>query len=177
MTYTNRGADALLKAMGAAMLAAGPVMLWRSRSGRNEIRNELTAQKIAFPEQGLPAHLAAFAGRPVETGPEARAFADMIKGNLAIATNGRTYSEISAELNAARDDEKLAKLRQTAFMGETLRASLMSAYQAWQITSLVTGLGALLTGVGAALVVSAREGSRAGVTAALPAVRNSLHSR
>ncbi|WP_316761962.1 hypothetical protein [Streptomyces herbicida] len=176
MTYTNRGADALLKAMGAAMLAAGPVMLWRSRSGRHEIRTELTAQKITFPERGLPSHLAPFAGRPVETGPEARAFADMIKGNLARATNGRTYSEITAELHATGDDEKLATLRQTAFMGETLRASLMSAYQAWQLTSLVTGLGALLTGVGAALVVSPHGGSRTGAVAALPALKHGIRA-
>ncbi|MCF3132325.1 hypothetical protein [Streptomyces olivochromogenes] len=172
MTHTNRGADTLLKAMGAALLAAGPVMLWRSRSGRNEIRTELAAQKITFPERGLPAHLAPFAGRPLATGPEARAFADMIKGNLARATDGRTYSEITAELHAAGNDEKLAKLRQTAFMAETLRASLMSAYQAWQLTSLVTGLGALLTGLGAALVVAPRGDAATGAAAVLPVLKD-----
>ncbi|MFD1661757.1 hypothetical protein ACFSL4_27055 [Streptomyces caeni] len=159
MTVTNRGADALLKSVGAAMLAAGPVMLWRGRGGRKDIRAKLTAQKIFFPRRGLPAHLADLAGRPVGTGPQARVFAEMIKGSLARATDGRTYSEITEELHAAGDDEKPADLRQTAFMGETLRASLMSAYQAWEVTSLVTGLGALLTGLGAALVVSPRDGA------------------
>jgi hypothetical protein len=40
-------------------------------------------------------------------------------------------------------------------MGQSLRAALMSAYQAWHLTTLVTGLGAALTGVGVALVATA----------------------
>ncbi|MFI7413510.1 hypothetical protein ACIBU0_33035 [Streptomyces sp. NPDC049627] len=139
-----------------ALAASGPVMVWRGRSGRKEIRSELAAQKISFPERGLPAELAAYAGRRVETGPEAHAYAEFIKGNVAHATDGRTYAEISAELHAAGgDDDKLAELRQTAFMGQSLRASLMSAYQGWNLTTLVTGLGAALTGLGIALVATA----------------------
>ncbi|MEU1479394.1 hypothetical protein [Streptomyces sp. NPDC005760] len=44
--------------------------------------------KITFPERGLPAELAAHAGRRVETGPVAHAYAAFIKGNLAKATGG-----------------------------------------------------------------------------------------
>ncbi|TDQ53735.1 hypothetical protein [Actinorugispora endophytica] len=141
-------ASILLTAVGAAMLAAGPVMVVRGVLGRREIRAELAEQRITFPEkEGLPA------GRPVTTGIQAKAFADVIKGNLAKATGGRAYSEISAEITAGNRDEALARLRQTAFTGETLRASLMSAYQAWLLTTLVTALGALLAALGAALVV------------------------
>lgn len=146
----------LIGTVGAALMVAGPVMLWRGRSGRKEIRTELAAQKIAFPRHGLPEHLAGYAGREVGTGPDAHAYAELIKSHLAHATGGRTYAQISDELYAAGgDDEKLTELRQTAFMGESLRASLMSAYQAWHLTTLVTGLGALLTGLGAALVATA----------------------
>ncbi|WP_327720259.1 hypothetical protein OG381_36600 [Streptomyces sp. NBC_00490] len=156
MDGSRRRAGTLLGTVGAALMVAGPVMLLRGRSGRKEIRAELADQKITFPERGLPAELAAYAGRPVKTGPEAHAYAEFIKGNLAHATGGRTYAEITAELHAAGgDDEKLSKLRQTAFMGQSLRASLMSAYQAWHLTTLVTGLGTALTGLGAALVVTA----------------------
>jgi hypothetical protein len=131
-------------------------MLLRGRSGRNEIRTELAAQKITFPDHGLPDELAAYTGRRVETGPEAHAYAQFIKGNLAKATGGRAYAEITAELHAAGgDDEKLAKMRQTAFMAQSLRASLMSAYQAWHLTTLVSGLGVALTGLGAAMVATA----------------------
>lgn len=156
MDGSRRLAGTLLGTVGTALAVAGPVMVLRGRSGRKEIRSELAAQKITFPDHGLPTELTAYLGRDVETGPEAHAYAEFIKGNLAHATGGRTYAEITAELHAAGgDDEKLAKLRQTAFMGQTLRASLMSAYQAWHITTLVTGLGVALTGLGAALVATA----------------------
>lgn len=156
MHGSHRPARLLLGTAGTALALAGPVMVLRGRSGRKEIRGELAAQKITFPEHGLPAALAAYAGRRVETGPDAHAYAEFIKGNLALATGGRTYAEITSELHAAGgDDDKLAKLRQTAFMGQSLRASLMSAYQAWHLTTLVTGLGAALTGLGAALVATA----------------------
>ncbi|MFJ8112067.1 hypothetical protein [Streptomyces sp. NPDC096132] len=156
MDASHRRAGTLLGTVGIALGVAGPVMLWRGRSGRKEIRTELAAQKITFPQRGLPAELAAHAGHRVETGPEAHAYAEFIKGNLAHATGGRTYAEITAELYAVGgDDEKLAELRQTAFMGQSLRASLMSAYQAWHLTTLVTGLGAALTGLGVALLATA----------------------
>ena len=156
MDRTHRRAALLLRTVGLALGVAGPVMVLRGRGGRREIRAELAAQKITFPEHGLPADLAAHAGRSVRTGPQAHAYAEFIKGNLARATGGRTYAEITDELHAAGgDDDKLAGLRQTAFMGQSLRAALMSAYQAWHLTTLVTGLGAALTGVGVALVATA----------------------
>ncbi|MFE9880275.1 hypothetical protein [Streptomyces sp. NPDC005784] len=156
MDGTHRRAGTLLGTVGVALAVAGPVMLVRGRSGRKEIRTELAAQKITFPDRGLPAELKAYAGQPVETGAEAHAYAQFIKGNLDRATGGRAYAEITAALHAAGgDDEQLSELRQTAFMGQSLRASLMSAYQAWQITTLVTGLGAALTGLGIALVATA----------------------
>lgn len=156
MDGTHRRARALLKAAGTALAVAGPVMMLRGRGGRKEIRGELASQRITFPDRGLGEELAPYAGRRVETGPEAHAYARFIKGNLARATGGRSYAEITAELHARDgDDEQLSRLRQTAFMGESLRASLMSAYQAWHLTTLVTGLGAALTGLGAALVATA----------------------
>ncbi|MFE6287735.1 hypothetical protein [Streptomyces sp. NPDC057877] len=159
MSGSRSGAFAQL--VGAALMVAGPVMLYRARDGRSEIRGELEAQKITFPDHGLPAHLAHYSGQPVRTGPQAHAYADMIKDHIAKATGGRTYAQVTEELHATGgDDEKLTKLRQTAFMGETLRASLLSAYQAWEITTLVAGLGTALTGVGAAMVATARQARR-----------------
>ncbi|WP_149182812.1 hypothetical protein [Streptomyces sp. TRM49041] len=156
MDGSRRRTGTLLGTVGTALAVVGPVMVLRGRSGRREIRAELADQKITFPEGGLPGELAAHAGRRVETGRDAHAYAQFIKGNLAHATGGRTYAEITAELHATGgDDEKLAKLRQTAFMGQSLRASLMSAYQAWHLTTLVMGLGTALTGLGAALVATA----------------------
>ncbi|MCL6672879.1 hypothetical protein [Streptomyces panaciradicis] len=156
MKAAPRPTRALIGLVGIALSAAGPVMLLRGRSGRKEIRAELTAQRISFPDHGLPAHLARFTGCQVRTGIEAHAYADLIKDHLARATGGRTYAEITDELHAGGgEDDTLVRLRQTAFMGETLRGSLLSACQAWHLTTLVMGLGALLTGTGAALVATA----------------------
>lgn len=156
MDRAHHRTGALVRAVGAALVAAGPVMLLQGGKGRKEIRSELAAQKITFPRHGLPAHLAPFTGQRVETGPQAHAYAELIKDHVVQATGGRTYAEITEELHATgNDDEKLAELRQTAFMGETLRGSLLSAYQAWHLTTLVMGLGGALTGLGAALVATA----------------------
>ncbi|GAA3494675.1 hypothetical protein GCM10019016_017750 [Streptomyces prasinosporus] len=156
MNGSHRRAGALLGTVGTALLVAGPVMVPRGRHGRKEIRTEPVAQKITSPDHGLPAELAAHTGRRVGTGPDAHACAEFIKGNLDRAAGGRAYAEITAELHAAGgDDEKLAALRRTAFTGQSLRASLMSAHQARHLTTPVTGLDAALTGGGAALVPAA----------------------
>ncbi|NUW39503.1 hypothetical protein [Nonomuraea rhodomycinica] len=170
MRVVRVAAVLLLAGAGAAMTVAGPVMAVQGRKARAEIRAELRGQSITFPGAGLPAELAAHAGRPVLTGPQARAYAQVIGDNVLTATGGRTYAEVSAELFAAGgDDDKLRELRQTAFTGQMLRASLLNAYQAWQLSTLVIGLGALLTATGAALLATSTALDLDGVPAAAPA--------
>jgi hypothetical protein len=146
----TRVTTALLLTVGAALLVAGVMMSVRAVEGRQRIRHELTGQRICFPDvEQLPAAFARYAGRRVRTGGQARAFADLIGTHVAKATAGMTYAEITEELRACGGaDERLTKLRETAFMGQSLRASLLSAYQAWQITTLVVGLGGLLSAIG-----------------------------
>jgi hypothetical protein len=148
---TSRSVASVLWALAAlAMVVAGPVMIYRGVDGQSQVRDQLAAQKIQFPakgDKGLPAELASYAGQNVTTGPQAKAYADMVEIHLKEATGGQTYSQVSAKyLAGGGTDAKLGQLRQTAFMGESLRGSLMSAYQAWELTWLVMGLGALLTG-------------------------------
>ncbi|TMR96843.1 hypothetical protein [Nonomuraea basaltis] len=155
MSVVRATAVALLGGTGAVLMAAGPIMAARGIKARAEIQTELRGQSITFPDKGLPNDLAAHQGRAVLTGSQARTFARVIGHNVLMATGGRTYGEISAELHAAgSDDEKLAGLQQTAFTGQMLRASLLNAYQAWQLTTLIIGLGALLTMTGAALIAA-----------------------
>lgn len=125
-------------------------MVFQGRAGRGQIQHELGEQKIVFPQiDDLPAGLTRFAGQPVRTGRQARAFSDLIASHVAHATAGRTYAQIADEWQASdRSDQRLTRLRETAFMGQTLRGSLLGAYQAWQITTLVAGLGLLLTAIG-----------------------------
>jgi hypothetical protein len=146
----------LLLTVGVALVVAGPVMTARALTGRREIERELADQRIVFPPADrLPAELARHARAQVRTGGQARAFATLIATNLASATDGRTYAEISEELHASNGDDQLARLRETAFLGQSLRASLLGAYQAWQITVLALCLGALLTAIGLVFLVLA----------------------
>ena len=161
MLHTARTVVRWLAALtGIALLAAGPVMIGVGISGQHQVTQQLTAQQITFPanaKAGLPAAEARYAGRQVTTGPEAKAFSDMIETHIKEATGGKTYSQVSAEYIAATANKStpaatlttLSNERQTAFMGESLRGSLLSAYQAWEVTYLVIGLGLAFTGIGA----------------------------
>jgi hypothetical protein len=159
MSATNTArkfAVGIAAATGLAFLAAGPVMVYEGVHGRHEVTSQLVEQQITFPAKGsagLPAAEAGYAGQQVKTGPQAKAFADMVETHVKEATGGRTYSQVSAASMAAPTDTKLAGLKQTAFMGESLRGSLMGAYQAWEVTDLVIGLGVAFTGLGAATLV------------------------
>ncbi|MEQ4724192.1 hypothetical protein [Nonomuraea sp. B19D2] len=108
MSVVRTTAVALLGAAGAAMMAAGPMMAARGLKARAEIKTELRGQAISFPDNGLPNDLAAYQGQAVLTGSQARAFAQVIGNNVLMATGGRSYSEISAELHAASTTLALA---------------------------------------------------------------------
>jgi hypothetical protein len=161
MLHTARALVRWLAALtGIALLVAGPIMIGVGISGQHQVTDQLTAQQISFPAKGsasLPAAEAGYAGRQVATGPQAKAFSDMIETHIKEATGGKTYSQVSGEYLAAAANKAtpaatLATLsgeRQTAFMGESLRGSLLSAYQAWEVTYLVIGLGIAFTGIGA----------------------------
>ncbi|WP_052721173.1 MULTISPECIES: hypothetical protein [Actinoplanes] len=139
----------LFALVGIALIAAAVIMIAQGLIGRRSVTAELARQRISFPADHLPAGLDAYAGRTVRTGTEARAYSTLIGAHVASATGGRTYAEITAEIQAGDEDEKLSRLRETAFMGETLRGALLGAYQAWQVTLLVIGLGALCLAMGA----------------------------
>ncbi|HEU5355085.1 MAG TPA: hypothetical protein VFU65_11510 [Actinocrinis sp.] len=161
MLHTARALVRWLTALtGFALLIAGPIMIGVGVSGQHQVTDQLKAQQITFPanaKSGLPAAQAGYAGQQVTTGAQAKAFSDMIETHIKEATGGKTYSQVSGEYLTASANKttpaatltKLSGLRQTAFMGESLRGSLLSAYQAWQVTYLVIGLGAAFTGIGA----------------------------
>ncbi|GAA2000627.1 hypothetical protein [Catenulispora subtropica] len=155
MNTARKLASGIAYTAGAALIAAGPVMIYEGVHGQHQVKDQLSAQLISFPAKGssgLPAAQAKYAGRQVVTGPQAKAYADMIETHIKEATGGKTYSQVSSAAMAAPDDTKLAGLKNTAFMGESLRGSLMGAYQAWEVTYLVIGLGVAFAGLGAATV-------------------------
>jgi hypothetical protein len=154
---STRGIATLVAMLaGFAMLVAGPVMLVKGFQAQSQIRGELSAQQIVFPAseaKGLPKAQSQYAGQQVKTGVQARAYGDMVEIHVREATGGLSYSQVSSKwIAGGRTDAKLGTLRQTAFMGESLRGSLMGAYQAWELTWLVIGLGLLVGTLGVAFI-------------------------
>jgi hypothetical protein len=111
------------------------------------VKTQLENQNIAFPaEDSLPSEtkdqLKKWAGMTVNTGEMARDYSDLyiwehMKGSsIAVTGKPSTYSEVSGTymglVRGGGADEatltKYADLRQTLFMGNTLRGMLLQAY-------------------------------------------------
>jgi hypothetical protein len=110
-----------------------------------------------FPNAKLMvAALAPYAGKQVLTGKEAEAYAnDFIGQHLYAMPYHGVYSQVSGAYMAAKPGSKTATtlggLRQTAFMGTTLRGMLLEAY-AFGTIGLVMIWGAIASFIGAALL-------------------------
>lgn len=74
-------ASALLVLLGAAMIVVGLI-------GRAEVHDRLAEEQIVgTPDSTIP-------GQAVDTGDEAKAFADVIRKHTLEATSGKTYAEM-----------------------------------------------------------------------------------
>ncbi len=164
--------DKLISATGlvlvVVLLAAGGLLLWANTFIGNQVHDQLTMQGITMPEgealSGLPkadaAALKQYAGSPMDTGPEAKAFADhYILVHMNEASQGQTYEEVSGKFiglsdadKASPDGQALGQLRQTLFMGDTLRGLLLYGY-AFATIGTIAGLAAIAAFVGAAVLL------------------------
>ena len=155
--------------LAAVLLAAGGLLLWANTFIGDQVHDQLTMQDITMPEgdalQGLPAAdkkvMEQYAGSALDTGPEAKAYADhYILVHMDEASGGRTYEDVSGEYVQMSDAEKaspegqaLGQLRQTLFMGNTLRGLLLYGY-AFATMGTIAGVGAIVAFVsGVALLV------------------------
>ena len=127
--------------LAALLLVAGAMLTWAWVYIGNEVQAQLALQDITMPEgqalQSLPpadqAALQPYAGSPMDTGPEAKAYADhYILVHLNAASKGKTYSEISGQYTAmtavqkaSPEGQALAAVRDTLFQGNTLRGLLL----------------------------------------------------
>jgi hypothetical protein len=133
------------------------------------VQTQLENQNIAFPaEEGLPANtkdqLMKWAGMQVTSGEMARDYSDlyilehMNASSTAVMGKAATYSEVSGAYmglvrGGSADTAKIAQLgdlRQTLFMGNTLRGMLLQAY-AFGIFGVVAGYAALASLLGGLL--------------------------
>jgi hypothetical protein len=177
----RRAIDKFLIAMGAVatvvFLVAGILLLWGASFSNNYVYDELSSQRVFFPEQAeLEGEgrndLVQYAGQQVTTGKQAEAYASFIDGHLQSIAGGKTYAEIDdrgaaeavteAKANGASAEE-VAGLQKTAdqlkgqrdslFKGETLRALLLSAY-AWSTIGMIAGIAGWVA-IAAAVIMGA----------------------
>lgn len=144
-----------LVAASVLLFAVSGMLYWGSSFASTMIHDQLTDQKIVINEKaalekaGEKGDILNYAGQTVDTGIEAKIYAEYIKGHLEKVAGGKTYSEVSAEFQKDRTNQALAGQRTTLFMGETLRGLLLITY-GWSIianVALYASIGVLLAGV------------------------------
>lgn len=128
-------------------LIAGGLLLWGHSFVNHNVRNQLAQQQIYFPPKAAFDHAKAgseitpsmipsvsqYAGQQLLTGKQAKAYADdFIAVHLREMPYNGVYSKISSAAMAAKPGSaqatQLNGLKQTTFMGTTLRGLLLEAY-------------------------------------------------
>jgi hypothetical protein len=152
--------------LAAVLLIAGGLLTWASTFAGDQVHDQLAMQGITMPDKAsletAAQHKALdkYAGQEMTTGDQARAFADSyILVHMNAAGGGKTYEEVSGEFIQLSDEEKaspegqkLGQLRQTLFMGNTLRGLLLNAY-AFGKLGAIAGYAAIASFVGAGVML------------------------
>ncbi len=154
--------------LAVMLLAAGGLLTYAYSYIGGEVEKQLTAQDITMPQgaalDALPpadkAALEPYAGSPMDTGPEARAYADhYIQAHLNAASGGKSYSEVSGAYQAMSPAEKaspagqaLGGLRETLFQGNTLRGLLLYG-AAFATMGTIAGYAAVGAFIGAVILL------------------------
>jgi len=157
--------------LSAFLLVLAGLLNWGATFAQDSVKSQLENQNISFPaaEAMPPAtkdQLGKWAGMQVTTGEMARDYADLyIWEHMKGAAKGgvgkeATYSEVSGMYmgalagGKARPEEikKLGDLRQTLFMGNTLRGLLLEAY-AFGTLGNIAAIAALASLVGGILLL------------------------
>jgi len=150
--YGGIAASVMLMALGGGTIAVGAL-------GVNEVHSTLAREQIVgTPDSTIP-------GQKVDTGSEAKAFANVMRHHTLEATGGLTYSQMGRFLDAKgkpTNDEKLAAkdartgqpvengLRNLWVTETALTTALDTAFFAERVAyfSIATGVALLLTGAG-----------------------------
>ena len=145
--------------LAAVMLVAGGLLTWASNFVDNEVKTQFLAQDITMPDQkGIDAlesqadkdALTPFIGQKLENGSQAKAYADhYILAHMNASSNGETSSVVSGKALAANktapdapETKALMNLRQSLFMGSTLRGLLLYGY-AFATMGTIAGYAAI----------------------------------
>lgn len=168
--------------LAAVLLVAGGLLTWANTFIGDQVEQQFTAQDIVMPEgealASLPDEsreaLEEYAGSPLDSGPEAKAYADHyiwehMQSQGAALNNGEpvTYEEASGigrekaaavaenpDATQAEIDEAQAwmDLRESLFMGNTLRGLLLYGY-AFATIGTIAGIAAIVSFVGAGVLL------------------------
>jgi hypothetical protein len=151
--------------MAVVLAVAGALLIYASSFVAGNVREQLSQQNITMPAaaaletQAQKDALLQYAGQKMENGDQAKAFADhYILVHMNAAGGGKTYEEVSGEFIQLSDADKaspagqqLGQLRQTLFMGNTLRGLLLNAY-AFGKLGAIAGYAAIASFIGAGLM-------------------------
>lgn len=168
-------------ALAAVLLVAGGLLSWANTFIGDQVKDQFAMQDIVMPEgealASLPKAdadaLKEFAGSPLDSGPEAKAFADhyilahMNASSEELAGEVMSYSEVSGQARAlgaalaenpnptqAEQDEAAAwaGLKTTLLDGNTLRGLLLYGY-AFATIGTIAGIAAVVSFVGAGILL------------------------
>lgn len=171
--------DKLLVSFGfvatVALVIIGSLVWWGSNFVTQNVKNELSAQKIFFPAKGSASldpvkfpGLQQYAGQAVDTGPKAKAYANEFIGvHLDSIAGGKTYAEVSTLSKADPTNATLKAQATSLFQGETLRGLLLGdAYAFWTVGMIakdiaitlfvVAGIMGIMTWLGTVHIVILR---------------------
>lgn len=149
-------------ALAVVLLIGGILLTTASNFIKTEVHDQLAPQKITMPAGPAIDNLSAedkaalepFAGQPMTNGDQAKAFADhYIRAHMNAMAQGKTYEEVSGEYMKMPDKttpeaQKMGELRQSLFMGDTLRGMLLNAY-AFGTMGNIAGTASIVAYVGA----------------------------
>ena len=167
--------DKIVTAVGfgitVILFVAAGLLNWGASFAQDSVKNQLDNQNISFPAaEAMPeatkAQLAKWSEMKVTTGEMARDYSDLyiwehMKGaSIAAVGKPSTYSEVSGMYmgltrGGSTDTAQIAKLgdlRQTLFMGNTLRGMLLTAY-AFGTLGVIASYGAIAALVGGVVML------------------------
>ena len=153
--------------LAAVLLVAGGLLTYAHSFVTDQVEQQLSQQDITMPTakaletQDQKDALLQYAGQKMTTGDQAKAFADhYILVHMNAASNGRTYNAVSGEfLKLSKDPNadqakvaELGQLRQTLFMGNTLRGLLLYG-SAFATMGAIAGYGSIIAFAGAGILL------------------------
>ena len=157
--------------LAVVLLVAGGLLTYASNFVNNNVEQQLSQQEITMPAQAAIAKMSAedqAALKPwadgktqMTNGDQAKAFADhYILVHMNTSSENRTYEQVSGEFMKLSKDpsanpadvKALGDLRQSLFMGNTLRGLLLNAY-AFGTMGMIAGIAGIGAFIAAAILL------------------------